>query len=197
MAHVYDVNPDGSCFYRSVFNVLKYYGYLLPVCSYIFQQEIAVEDEFVRNVRKYISHKIINNKDHGHIHNMFVKLSEDDSETYAIILEGMPTWFTRKFPSQPQNEQYFRNTVATSILKMTSWASEIEVIYNLPAKGFKMRKDKLYLLNLGEQHYKYIVNTKVKQCASQKMRNPITRRCVNVDGRVGSRILRYVDRSSN
>lgn len=213
--HVYDVKPDGSCLYRSVFQVLKAYGYLLPVCSYIFKREIYSEDEFVVEVRKYISDKIVYEKDHGHIHRIFEKLSKDEDDIYEVILEGMPSWFVRKFPEQPKNEREFRKIVATNILKVTSWASEIdipifmrvlnkslkgaisiEVVYDVPPKN-KWNKNKLYLLNLGERHYNYIVDSKVKQCSSKKIRNPLSRRCVNVDGRVGTRVLRHNDRSSN
>lgn len=211
---VHDVKSDGSCFYRSIFYLLKFHGYLRSVCNYMFGKYIDSEEAFVSATRKYISYRIAHNKDGNHIHTIFRKLSEDDSATYDLISEGMPSWFRRKFPRLPKDERIFREQIAHSLLNKTSWASEIDipifmasfrkvvgnqvqfVIVNqrddtpngLPKK-FKMEKDKMYLLNMDELHYNYILKSDAKECPERKIRNPRTRRCVKVDGRVGNNLM--------
>lgn len=211
---VHDVAPDGSCFYRSIFQVLKYHGYLYTLCMHMFNTYISNEDEFVVATRRYLSNMVTKHKDSGHIHNMYVKLRDDDDMTYSIIIEGMPSWFVRKFPKRPSNEEVFRKEIATAIAKKSSWASEVDipiftavfgkcfknnlklVVMNehhtqngLP-KGFKMEKGKVYILNLNETHYNYVVDTRIKVCIETQVRNPQSLRCVKKDGRVGRNMLK-------
>lgn len=212
---IHDVAPDGSCFYRSVYNALKYYGYLLSFCLCVFGSYVNSEDEFVTAIRKHLAKIIREGKDQNHIHSIYTKLREDDDLTYSYILEGMPSWFVRRFPNRPSNENSFREQIAAAILKKTSWASEIDIpimiailrkcfrnkldvaVINerndtpsgLP-KGFKMDKGKLYLLNLGETHYNYVVNSRLTPCSKYQIRNPTSLRCVKVQGRVGRKLLK-------
>lgn len=218
---MYDVRPDGSCFYRSVYHVLLHYGYLYQFCSYIFGQEISNEDVFVAQIRKHISKRIALGKDFNHIHQVYDKLSSDDDSTFMLIQEGLPTWFQRSVPQKPTNEQRFRSIVSKAILLTNSWASEIDIpifmslfrrcfgeslrlsIVNfredtrtgLPP-NFKMQKGNVYIVNLDEVHYNYLVHKNINTCAGNKVRNPSTRRCIKVDGRVGKRLLHMNARMS-
>lgn len=209
---LHDVTPDGSCFYRSLYNVLRVSGYLIPFCVFIFgNQMVNDEDDFVVNIRTYISTCIRRNKDGGHIHDIFDKLSTDDSDTYDLILEGMPSWFSRLFPKQPSDENAFRTKIARAVMRTTAWASEIDipivtylfrkcfrdhvrfVILNTIPKRFTPLANTLYVVNIGEAHYNYLVprQTTKRVCDSTEIRNPQTRRCVKINGRVGKRVLRH------
>jgi hypothetical protein len=206
MRVVHDVKPDGSCFYRSVFHLLKHYGFLYALCKHTIGRYVEQEDEFVVAIRCHISGLIREEKDKKHIHKLFEKLREDDTDTYRLILEGMPSWFVRKFPRQPKDEAMFREAIAHAVSRPSSWASEIDIpifmrlfnramkqqvalriVYAVPRR---LERNTLYILNLDELHYNYVVDTRVKQCPASKIRNPDTLRCVKVDGRVGTNVLR-------
>lgn len=212
---VNDVKPDGSCFYRSVYNVLKCYSYLIPFCNYVFKRHYDNEDVFVVELRKYISSIITQKKDGNHIHNIFTTLREVDSMTYKEILNGMPSWFVRLHPNRPRDEDVFRENVATSVRRINAWASQVDIpifmtIFNkcfkrhvtltilndIPAKML-MRKNTLFVLNLGEAHYNYIIYKRVHECDHMKFRNPSTSRCINVNGNVGRKVLETTTNNSS
>ena len=216
---IHDVRADGSCFYRAVYNVLYMYGYIMPFCSYIFKQEIHDEDTFVSEIRAYISQMIATKKDKHHIQGIFEKLRADDDDTYTFILEGLPSWFANKFPKRPTNEDTFRETIAKCILSKSAWASQIDIpimlrlfrrcfkgaitlhivnsVNGKAPKTFKPETNKLYLLNLDETHYNYIVPRHIRPCDVSKIRNPASRRCVRIEGRVGRKVLKVTDTSSS
>jgi len=176
MFSIHDVMSDGSCFYRSVFNVLKAHGVLERFCRCFLDDIVGDEDRFVKQVRHRLSIIIKNRDDHNIIKSIYKTLKAYDEESYALVLESLPSWLQKEFPSKPESLKAFRTVIAKRIAHMKSWASEIDIrlftlLFEKCLKGYKLfifngvpkqssfkpEKNTLYLINIGEVHYNYIV----------------------------------------
>uniref|UniRef100_A0A6C0BF96 OTU domain-containing protein n=1 Tax=viral metagenome TaxID=1070528 RepID=A0A6C0BF96_9ZZZZ len=198
-----DVMGDGSCFFRSLYVVLKH----KKIASRFIKQFAndfklkGGEEEFVETMRKLLVNLIIQKKDWDIVHNVYQNLKLLKRTDYITIIQtSFPTWFVSSFSYLPKTEWDFRKKFAQGVLVKSHWVSEIEVaivakmiselkynlqIFNkLPRKDFVFEPRGLYLLNRNEVHYNAIIvdNTKEKKekkCNEGQILNPKTRRCVS------------------
>jgi hypothetical protein len=207
MIKLVDVKGDGSCFFRSIYKVLRHNKHKLT--------HKTTEDEFVTNIRT-ILHEIVIQEDATPystlIHDIYTNLKTLSSQDYKMLLESsFPKWFVTRFKrSLPASESIFRKQYAKGILEKSNWVSEIEVrllslymkknyklnikVYNKPPRRIN-KTNTISVLNKGEYHYNAIISvdtptqhtpktpqspkTKPKECPSTHIRNPKTNRCVS------------------
>ena len=200
---VRDVRGDGNCYYRSLYNVMKYYRRLGIFGAQHPTIDIKTEDIFIQSIRNRLSEAILSGTDGviGDIYKGYVDIYEVDKATYRMKLESAPFWFQIKYKKMPDTEAKFRTSFAKAIQKMDTWAGEIDIILvnqlivsKLPfrfvilndriPKGFKLKKDRYYIINKGEVHYNYVV----KLCPPKKIINPLTYRCINAEGRLAHKL---------
>lgn len=169
------------------------------------------EDTFVRFIRYSISDIITNpitgSMPRRHIQakeglqDMFTNLKtirDESKSTYKAIIDAYPQWFQNHFAKLPKSFTLFSKRLAKQVVRKSSWVSEIEVrmilqiLHNVPIiilNSPPKRKDQLdcktmYLLNLGESHYNYIL---CREC-NPKILNPQTKRCVKRDGSIAKKV---------
>lgn len=200
MVTVCDVKADGSCFIRSVYNSSKSIGALKHVLRRMTgSSKDDGEESFVRATRALLSDVISTGKDGRIIKNVYNHLKTLDHVTYKeIITSSFPSWFVKSFKKLPETEQEFRATIAKKVLHNSNWVNEIEVriaqylikkqskwrlevIHNKPdKKTWNPSANTIYVLNLREAHYNAIILTKnIKTCASGKVLNQDTNRCIS------------------
>jgi len=169
------------------------------------------EDEFVKEARKALATIIVNDTStipaiHAHLRSVY----KESPETYSTIIEAYPEWFQKHFARMPKRLETLKLKLAKYIVRMNSWVSEIEIrilldiltakgksnskqlriiIFNqLPSVKAKLDCTTIYLLNLEERHYNYIL---CRDC-EPKVINPKTKRCIKKNGTRATRILRGV-----
>lgn len=218
---LFDVLPDGSCFYRAVYNVLKAHNNLQKFVKCFlrsvddYQNE---EDLFVKHVRIRMSKLIKERKDHKYIKNVFKTLDDASKEDYLMILDAFPSWIREKYEKKPRSEESFRTFIAKHIKSLSSWASEIDItifmhfinkclktirihiLNRIPSTRFKPEQNTLYLLNVNEVHYNYLIftpkpkNDAGKPCKDNQIINAKTNRCIQYDGRTARSLGLYKPR---
>lgn len=173
-----DVKGDGSCFYRSLYVVLKsrrlHNKFLKRICGKEYSKA-STEEEFVIQIREGLSNLILENKDEDEIKSIFNHLHELETRDYKEILNSsFPTWFQHAFQKLPKSERNFRKKFATGIRSMDSWASEIDIriiskylskdlhmdlmiLNNIPSSKQTFKPNAVYLLNRSELHYNAII----------------------------------------
>lgn len=168
-----DVKGDGSCFYRSLFAVLKHNNDLLDFnkCIDVKRND---EEAFVQGMRSKLSEQIKKRNNKDYIKDLYVYLYGLDKENYDAITDAFPDWFQRKFHKMPSTLQEFRNIYSTEILKKTNWAFQpdieltraflkkcsnlrLEIINNRVPKKYSFQHNTLYVLNLNENHYNAVL----------------------------------------
>lgn len=149
-----DVDADGNCFFRALYNAAKDH-YLLQEVADCYQtsaisscwDEIRTEpdsasviidglpddhlksnpqeDAFVRCLREHIATRITYEQDNYAV-GMYNYWRGLDEDTKIVIKDSLPTWlYTALETSQDKNE--FRGLIASSIRKMGSWVDEPQV----------------------------------------------------------------------
>lgn len=194
-----DVAADGSCFFRSLYHSAKASGALNHILKRLkgTKTKDPGENGFVKLTREALSECIQKKEDRGVIKKVYQTLRVLNKEDYNIIVaSSFPSWFASTFRSLPPSEETFRDKFAKKILKKTSWVSEIEVtlirkmihvrsnwrlviLNSKPTEKWTPKPNEIYVLNLNETHYNAILVIKEKQCASDKIFNKDTNRCVS------------------
>lgn len=181
---IQDVEPDGSCFFRSIYysaksvNALKF---IIRRFSQFYEDkeniiEVHDEESFVRFMRKALKFIIEREKDDGYIDRLYENLKLLDKEDYKEVIQtSFPDWFVSLFPKLPKTVNVFRKKLAREENVITNWVAEIEVSivkqiiekynrYTLQilntrpsSKQFETKENVIYLLNKGESHYNAIV----------------------------------------
>lgn len=162
---VVNVLGDGSCFFRSIFVSLKTLAKYTKIN----------EDVFVRSIRNILSRQIRVSKNDlvTDIYRNLYDIKQNDSETFFQMMNAFPCWFVTSFRNFPSTEREFRRVLSSHIKKFQSWVSEIEVrltqeyfsknhnikivILNSIPNNLRFRKNTIYLLNIGENHYNSII----------------------------------------
>lgn len=178
-----DVIGDGSCFFRSVYGAAKKKrGALKKIVTCFLDPDRLVEyrnDEelFVKDMRSHLSNRIKKRTDGEVIKNLYRSFRALSEEDYALVIDSMPAWMERAFPEKPKHEGTFRSVISKKVLEKSSWVSEVEVnivrdtlkhcigddlhivILNTKPdkKTFKMKSKTLYVLNIDEVHYNYLI----------------------------------------
>ena len=173
------------------------------------------EELFVVEIRKSFASKLLHGTFLDTIYTNLHDLYVNDKATYReIIMSSYPRWFVKLFKRMPHSLDTFKSQYASSVLKITNWVGQIEVefFYNLLAKkhsrsssqtkypvpqlvilnNVPSRKAQLdcktmYLLNIDEIHFNYILCRKCEPPRA-KVLNPETKRCVKVNGALGKRL---------
>ena len=178
---ILDVRGDGSCFYRSIYNSVKntkIINRIIPFFNYLYNDLEIVENPsekgFVKFTRLLISKLILSNNDYKIVKDVYNNLKSLTKDEYKEVITSFPDWFDFTYSSmQKISEDYFRIFIATNVKKTKNWVSqiEIEILQNLLAeidltliiinnnikRGFRFKKNEIYILNIGEYHYKSIL----------------------------------------
>jgi hypothetical protein len=178
---ILDVRGDGSCFYRSIYNSIKntkIMNRIIPFFNYLYNDLEIVENPsekgFVKFTRLLISKLILSNNDYKIVKDVYNNLKSLTKDEYKEVITSFPDWFDFTYSSmQKISEDYFRIFIATNVKKTKNWVSqiEIEILQNLLAeidltliiinnnikRGFRFKKNEIYILNIGEYHYKSIL----------------------------------------
>lgn len=206
MYAIQDVKGDGSCFYRSVYHSAKRAGCLGEVAACL-GAEAGTEIGFVRGVRGAIADRIIAGDDGGIIRDVYDNLKGLNVATFRQVMKGMPRWLSDEFTKMPAIEEEFRGKFAAGVREAENWASEIDVtifknmfsscvgsvrlviLNNIP-DDFVPEAGKIYVWNIDEVHYKYVVpEYQMTPCPPGTIRNPETGKCVKIDGKIGKSII--------
>jgi len=132
------------------------------------------EKGFVKFTRLLISKLILSNNDYKIVKDVYNNLKSLTKDEYKEVITSFPDWFDFTYSSmQKISEDYFRIFIATNVKKTKNWVSqiEIEILQNLLAeidltliiinnnikRGFRFKKNEIYILNIGEYHYKSIL----------------------------------------
>lgn len=191
---VKDVFGDGSCFYRSLYFSLRYTGNIIPFITLFFNEEFNsnwTEIFFVKKIRENISNRIKKNKDFNITEKVYKSLCEYDNETYIEVLTILfDSCLENELKTLPKTYNKFSNIISKNILSLSSWITqiEIEIIQHIIDDHFtfhifnkiptiKLDPNSIYLLNIDEIHYNYILCRKMQD----KIINPKTRRLVSKD----------------
>lgn len=206
MYAIQDVKGDGSCFYRSVYHSARRAGCLREVATCL-GAETDTEIGFVRGVRSALADTIEAGKDGGIIRDIYDNLSSLNVGTFRQVMKGMPRWLSDEFKTVPASETEFRTKFAAGVRHVENWASEIDVtifkntfkmcvhsvrlvILNMIPDGFVPEAGSIYVLNIDEVHYKYVVpEHQMTPCPAGMIRNPETGKCVKIDGKIGKSIV--------
>lgn len=202
---VRDVRGDGSCFYRAMYQSAVHTDHIKTIMRRMkidYKKTQWTEDMFVKAARNSLSQAVMSSsRRSGQLEAMYNYLYETRKQskmTYAAILENYPVWFQKHYKRLPPTFNEFRDTFAKCILVTRNWVSEIEVrllldilkgvpisIRNAPPKPReRLSCDIMYLLNLGECHYNYIL---CRDCEPNVI-NPPTSRCISKTGNIGKRL---------
>lgn len=180
---IYDVLGDGNCFYRALYNAALRSGLLKRVIKKLHtssacarnlpQKNGFAETSFVHFARQCIACYVMQDTKQTSItrsvYNNLVQLKKTDKPTYREVLSGFPSWFRHLFSTRlPQCYERFQSRYAAKVAQFGNWVSEIEVrvcMHILRSIPFEIKNDTklanlqdgtIYLVNVGEYHYKYI-----------------------------------------
>lgn len=189
-----DVLGDGSCFYRSLYFSLRYTGNIIPFISLFFNEKFNndwTENFFIKKIRENISNRIKNNEDFNITEKVYKSLCEYDNETYKEVISILfDSCLENELKMLPKTYYKFSNIICKNILSLSSWVTQIEIeiiehiidghftfhIFN-KIPNTKLDSNSIYLLNIDEIHYNYILCRKMQN----KIINPKTRRLVSKD----------------
>lgn len=182
---VRDVRGDGSCFFRALYNAALHTGHLKAMSrAFGFPRvpEVTDEDTFVHYARLALGHMLTKPVVWPlivDIHKYLREVRKESKETYYAILEAYPSWFQRAFKRVPRKVEDFVEILASKISHKHNWVSEIEVrvvlhvlhrasipieiLNKVPSTTRHKRTDTMYLLNLGEAHYNYLLRRPVRK----------------------------------
>jgi len=169
-----DVQGDGSCFFRALYGVARKQHILHHLCIALQIAKPNDINAFIRSVRSRLARCIRGKKDNHIVSKVYSTLKALDTASYAVMIKSsFPSWFVRKMKTLPNTEDEFRHLFAKGVSKTSSWVSQIEVdiikgfaqqkgidiviLNREPTSPLAVRNKTLYLLNVDEVHYKYLV----------------------------------------
>ena len=172
----YDVKGDGSCFFRALFCSLKINNMLenFMKCLFVDKSIIPDEDEFVQLIRYYYSDKILNDENliTTNLYAYLKEQYEKDRKTYRIITRNSIPWMNKlkKFPNFNKFKEMFANKLKQTSYWIGAWEYEflqiqmekctnmiIYIFNDRIDEDFVFEKNTVYLINLSEKHYNYII----------------------------------------
>ena len=132
---VVDVEGDGSCFFRSIYNYLKYSNInrndLLKneiyKCIELGDKD-DTENKFVKKIREKISSMIMN-EETTLIKDLFETMSNMEKETYKelySIENALPDFVKKRYKLPPKQYDTFKKNYADSVKKNSHYATEFE-----------------------------------------------------------------------
>jgi hypothetical protein len=175
-----DVRADGSCFFRALHGAAYKQAVLRELCNALRIDNSSDVNLFIKNARRQLARSIAEDKDTRAVSRIYATFASIDKESYAAIIRtSFPSWFARHLKLLPASETRFREVLAKAIRVRTNWVSQIEVeivtrwakrcglelviLNQEPTDPLVARKTTLYLLNVDEQHYKYMVSVERKE----------------------------------
>tara|TARA_Y100000389_G_scaffold40327_1_gene34894 strand:- start:3935 stop:4564 length:630 start_codon:yes stop_codon:yes gene_type:complete len=192
---IIDVLNDGSCFYRSLYFSLRYTANINLFLRLFFHEEFSnkwTEEYFISRLRSFLSKSIKNGNDFDISENTFISLTSYDFETYTLIINTLfDESISLILENKPKTLKKFRNILSKNILLNSTWVTQIEIeiiqkiidnqinleiLHKIP--NYKLNSKTVYLLNINEIHYNYILCRKLKE---NKIINPKTKRLVHIN----------------
>lgn len=132
---VVDVEGDGSCFFRSIYNYLNHSNMnktnLLKneiyKCIELGKKD-DTENKFVKKIREKISSMIMN-EDTTLIKDLFETMSNMDKETYKELYNienALPDFVRKRYKQPPKQYITFKKNYSEAVKKNSHYATEFE-----------------------------------------------------------------------
>ena len=133
---IVDVDDDGSCFFRSIYNYLKYSNINVnqnkslqnEIYKCIELEDGATENKFVKKIRDKISNMIMN-EETTLIKDLFETVSSMDKQTYKELYNidnALPDFVRKRYRLPPKQYDTFKKNYADSVKKNSHYATEFE-----------------------------------------------------------------------
>ena len=194
LAH--DVLGDGNCYFRSLFHLLKNYGFLSVLHARYNAITVVDEDAFVKSFRRFIRRNLDADQEQ-YIDEVYSYLKSIEKEIFRAVVDASPEWFQcaftwRRFSKMELGD--FKTKLLKGAGRWGNWVGQmehnlvaialrnrfqinLEVINSLTPR-FRPKPETLYLLNRGEIHYNYVL----KDCPPGTLVNLKTERCIKAAG---------------
>jgi hypothetical protein len=169
---VRDVQADGNCFYRALYQSARRAGKLKRILRRfgVTKAAVTTEDDFIQVARHAVAQQVKTSSVILDIYNNFSTIRKESKKTYKMITRSYPSWFVAKFARLPKTSDLFRERLAKYMQTNGNWVSEIDIrmvleilhgipiriLNSLPKPSTKLDSKTIYLLNISECHYKYL-----------------------------------------